>query len=69
MFSYGTGFWTTVIATLIFGGGAFAVWGFTSDRLPLGLIGVLLAGLGIYLLVVKFSDIADEFRHRWGGMR
>lgn len=54
------GFWTTVVSAFLLVGGGLAFLGFSHDVLPMGLMGVIFGGLGIYFLVTKFFEILDE---------
>ena len=61
------GFWSMLTALMIAGGGLLAILGFGGDRVPLGIIGLIIVVIGIVLLVRHFTDILAEFGRRRRG--
>jgi hypothetical protein len=65
----GAGFWLTLISIDVIVGFAFIALGFAYHKLPLVILGFVFLGMGLYAIIAKRSEIAQELRDRNKGVR
>ncbi|MHB8896028.1 MAG: hypothetical protein ACYC99_12755 [Candidatus Geothermincolia bacterium] len=65
MVGYGAGLWGLIVTFMIVGGGFLAFLGFSNNKLPLGVLGIVLICGGVYFLVIKWSELIEEIKDRF----
>lgn len=66
IFNWKVAFWTLLSSLCLVAGGV-SIWlgFFVVHRLPLGVTGILLALLAVYVLIIKWRDLSRERRDRF----